>query len=163
VGATGLDLNTITQQPQQRVDEESTVVGSLLGSLAVKALALGRFDEAERVLSRPMVDMLARAQRGEPLAASSLQEATAFALKLADGTRKPTWLDWIFEIHAATGAMMTPQDIETLHEVVRRTRYANVAAVRRYLVRLNERSNDLSVAQRFQLQRIEGILRVVSA
>lgn len=161
VGATGLDVNTITQQ--QPVEEESTVVSSLLGGLAVKALALGRFDEAERVLSRTMVDLLGRAQRGEPVPVPTLLESTAFALRLADGTKKATWLDWIFEIHAATGAMMTPPDIETLHEVVRRTRYTNVAAVRRYLTRLTQRAGELTPAQRFQLQRLEGILRVVSA
>ncbi len=159
VGGAGLDVNTLTQP----LDDEPTVVGSLLGSLATKAMALGRFDEAERVLSRAMVDLLARAQRGEMIQQATLSETTSFALRIAEGTKKPTWLDWTFEIHAATGTLMSAPDIEKLHEVVRRTRYANVAAVRRYLARLTQRADDFSVAQRFQLQRLEGLLRVVSA
>jgi hypothetical protein len=159
VGGSALDMNTLTQP----LEDEPTVVGSLLASLATKAMAMGRYDEAERVLSRAFVDLLARAQRGETIATGALAEATTFALRIAEGTKKPTWLDWTFEIHAATGTLMTAPDIEKLHEVVRRTRYANVAAVRRYLARLQQRADELTVAQRFQLQRLEGLLRVVSA
>jgi hypothetical protein len=159
VGGQSLDVNTLTQP----LDEEPTAVGSLLGGLALKAVALGRFDEAERVLSRMFVDLLARAQRGETLSATTLAEATSFALRIADGTKKPTWLDWTFEIHAATGVLMSAPDIEKLHEVVRRTKYTNVGAVRRYLSRLSQKAEELGPAQRFQLQRLEGLLRVVSA
>lgn len=160
VGSSALDVNTLTQPAEE---EEPTLMGTLIGGLATKALALGRFDEAERVLSRPLLDMLARAQRGEHLAPVALSEMTAFALRVADGTKKPTWLDWTFEIHAASGVLMSAPDIEKLHEVVRRQRYTNVAAVRRYLARLMLRTDELGPAQRFQLQRLEGLLRVVSA
>jgi hypothetical protein len=159
VGGQNLDVNTLTEQ----FEEEPTAVSSLLGALALKAVALGRFDEAERVLSRMFVDLLARAQRGETLSNATLAEATAFALRIADGTKKATWIDWIFEIHAAAGVLMSAPDIEKLHEVVRRTKYTNVGAVRRYLARISQKTEDLGPAQRFQLQRLEGLLRVVSA
>lgn len=143
--------------------DETTVVGTLLGGLAQKAIALGRFDEAERVLTRPLADLLVRAQRGERVATSALGESTSFALRLAEGTKRAAWLDWLFDVHAATGVLMSAPDIEQLHEVVRRTRYTNVAAVRRYLARLAQHGDKLSVAQRFQVQRLEALLRVVSA
>ncbi|MBX7195370.1 MAG: FHA domain-containing protein [Sandaracinaceae bacterium] len=163
VGGSALETSTLNLQPNSALDDEPTAVGSLLGSIAQKALALGRYDEAERVLSRVFVDMLARAQRGEALATAHLGEATAFALRLADGTKKPTWLDWIFEVHAASGILMSAPDVEKLHEVVRRTKYTNVGAIRRYLARLAQRADELSAPQRFQIQRLEGLLRVVSA
>ncbi len=160
VGATAIELNTLTQT--RPIEEENTAVGSLLAGLAEKAMALGRFDEAERVLQRVLLDLLARAQRGESIAPGRLAEATAYALRLADGTRKASWLDWIFEVHAATGVLMSPPDIEKLHEAVRRAKYTNVGVVRRYLTKLAQRT-DMTAAQRFQQQRLEGILRVVSA
>lgn len=142
--------------------EEPSAVSNLLTSLADKALALGRFDEAERVLSKVLLDVLARAQKG-PIPAPRLAEATGYAIRLADGTRKASWVDWVFEVHAATGVLLAPQDIDRLHEIVRRIKYTNGPAVRRYLEKLAQRGGDFSPAERFQLQRIEGILRVVSA
>lgn len=145
------------------LEEETTVVGTLLGGLALKALALGRFDEAERVVSRSLHELLARAQRGEPISPVALSEASGFAVRIAEGTRKAPWIDWLFEIHAATGVLMSRSDIEKLHEVVRRANYTNVGAVRRYLTRVSKRAEELGPAQRFQLQQLEGLLRVVSA
>ncbi len=144
-------------------EDEPTIVGSLLGELAGKALALGRVDEAERMLAPMLQGLLAKARDGRSIPGPIAQEATSFALRLAETGKKASWIDWLFELHTATGTLMSVPDVERLHDLVRRARYTNAGAVRRYLERLAERPETLSAAQRFQIQRIEGLLRVVVA
>jgi hypothetical protein len=144
------------------VSEEHTAQ-ALLAGIADKALALGRFEEAERVLGKSMAAMLARARAGEAQTPARVAEATRYALRLAEGTKKPSWLDWVFEMHEVTGRLLGADDIERLHEVVRKLRYTNGSMVRRYLDKLRAKAGELSAADRFLLQRLEGIERVVTA
>lgn len=136
---------------------------ALLAGIADKALALGRFDEAERVLGRSLNDVLARAKGGSMPPPFRIQEGTRYALKLAEGTKRTAWLDWVFDLHAATGRLMGADDIERIHELVRKLRYTGVAPVRRYLDAIRARAAELTPAERFLLSRLEGIERLVSA
>lgn len=136
---------------------------ALLAGIADKALALGRYDEAERVLSRSLHELLARARAGSAPPPSRIMEATRYALKLAEGTRRTSWLDWVFDVHEASGRLMTADEIERIHEVVRKLRYSGVGAVRRYVGSVRARADELTPAERFLLSRLEGIERIVSA
>jgi hypothetical protein len=146
-----------------KVEEEITASQQLLASIADKALALGRFDEAERVLSKLLADILMRARAGQPIQPPRLAEATRYALRLAEGTKKSSWIDWVFEVHDATGRLLGADDIEKLHEIVRKLRYPGGPVMRRYLEKMHEKASELSPSERFLLQRLEGIQRVVSA
>lgn len=143
--------------------EENTASQQLLASIADKALALGRFDEAERVLSRVLADVLLRAKAGQTIQPARLAEATKYALRLAEGTKKHAWIDWVFDVHDATLTLIGGDEIEKLHEIVRKLRYPGGPIMRRYLDRMRERQADLGPSERFLLQRLEGIQRVVSA
>jgi len=142
--------------------DEVTGASVMLIGLADKALALGRYDEAERVLSRILEPMLQRAATGL-LPAARLEEGTKYALRLAEGTKRQSWIDWIFDLHTAAGAMIGASSIDRLHDVVRKIRYTSGAALRRYLERMRSKEAELSPGDRFLLQRIEGIQRVISA
>lgn len=141
--------------------DEPTGTSILLAGLAEKALAMGRVEEGERVLQPILADMSARAQAGEAPTRAKLAEGTSYALRLADATKKAVWLDWIFEVHTLTGQVLTTLEIDKVHEVVRRVKYMNVNAIRRYVEKL--RTRELSPSERFLVQRIEAIVRVVSA
>lgn len=143
--------------------EETTASQQLLASIAEKALALGRYDEAERVLSRVLADVLLRAKAGQTIAPARLTEATKYALRLAEGTKKNAWIDWVFDVHDATLTLIGGDEIEKLHEIVRKLRYPGGPVMRRYLDRMRERQAELGPSERFLLQRLEGIQRVVSA
>lgn len=147
----------------QKQEEEVTASQQLLASIADKALALGRYDEAERVLAKLLADILQRAKSGQPILPPRLAEATKYALRLAEGTRKSSWIDWVFEVHAATGKLLGGDDIERLHEIVRKLRYPGGPIMRSYLEKMREKSAELGPSERFLLQRLEGIQRVVSA
>jgi predicted component of type VI protein secretion system len=146
-----------------RAEEETTAAQQLLTNIAEKALALGRYDEAERVLSRVLTDMLTRAKSGQAVQPGRLTDATKYALRLAEGTKKSQWIDWIFEVHEACGKLIGADEIEKLHECVRKVRYAGGATMRRYLEKMREKQADFGPSDRFLLQRLEGIQRVVSA
>lgn len=143
-------------------DDEGTAASMLLVGIADKALALSRFDEAERVLARVLEPMLDKAKAG-PLPAGKLEEGTKYALRLAEGTRRQSWVDWVFEIHTATRAMISAQNIDRLHEIVRKIRYSNGSALRRYLEAMRTKEAELNPSDRFLLQRVAGLERVISA
>lgn len=149
--------------PAPRYEEEVTSSQALLASIADKALALGRYDEAERVLSKLLADILVRAKAGQAIQPPRLAEATKYALRLAEGTRKNTWIDWVFDVHLATVKLLGADDIEKLHEIVRKLRYPGGPIMRNYLEKMREKSVELGPNDRFLLQRLEGIQRVVSA
>lgn len=146
-----------------RVEEEVTASQALLASIADKALQLGRYDEAERVLARMLADTLARAKSGQAVTPQRTAEATKYAMRLAEVGKKPHWIDWVFDLHEALGKLVGADDIDRLHDLVRKLRYPGGATFRRYLDRMRERSAELSPSDRFLLQRLEGIERVVSA
>ncbi len=150
-------------QASPRVEEEITASQQLLASIADKALALGRYDEAERVLSRLLSDILSRAKAGQTIQPARLAEATKYALRLAEGTKKNAWIDWVFDVHEAVGKLLGADDIERLHEIVRKLRYPGGPTMRRYLEKMREKEAELGPSERFLLQRLEGIQRVVSA
>jgi len=138
--------------------------GSVLDRIADKALALGRFEEAERMLARRMKGMVLEARSSErKLSAEKRQAATEYALTLASGLSKGEWVDWIFEVHDASDALLTEDTIERLHELVRRIRYRGSPMFRQYVQRLRERSASLSKREQFLVRRLEGLERVVGA
>ncbi len=151
-----------THPPASAIGEEEHTGRALLTGIADKALALGRFDEAERVLGKSLQEMLARSKSAAP-PSSRIVEGTKYALKLAEGTRRTAWLDWVFDMHAATARLMSADEIERIHELVRKLRYRGVGPVRRYLEALRAREVALNPAERFLLSRLEGIERIVSA
>ncbi len=146
-----------------KLEEEVTASQQLLQSIADKALALGRVDEAERVLSRLLTEILTRARSGAPIPPQRLSEGTHYALRLAELGKKHLWIDWVFEVHQATAKLIGADQIERLHELVRKVRYPGGVALKRYLETMRQKAADLSPSDRFLLQRLEGIERVVSA
>ncbi len=136
---------------------------SVLDRIADKALALGRYDEAERMLGRRLKEMLTEAQDGKKLTDEKLFAATSYALKLAEGTRKGQWVDWIFEIHDAAQRLIDAEAIGRLHDLVRRIRYPGGRALKTYLANMRSRAESFTPSQRFLLQRLEGLERVVGA
>lgn len=162
----GMTLDLPIVQAPALEPEESTAHhgGSVLDRIADKALALGRYDEAERMLARRLKQMLQEAQDGRRKPApDKILVATQYALTLAGGLRKAAWLDWIFEMHDACDALIDADVIDKLHELVRQIRYPGGPALRQYMQNLRARQASLSIAQQFQVRRLEGIERVVGA
>ena len=70
-----------------------------LGRLADKLLTMGRASEAERVLSDHLTKILGGARAGLPVPAMLRTHASKCALKLAESTHRPKWIDYCVELH----------------------------------------------------------------
>ena len=135
-------------------------LGATLGSnlLADKAISLGRFDEAERLLSGRLLSLLAHAPHLSD-GKDTLRIASGYAVKLAEGLHKPSWLDYPFELYAGAKLLMSADTIEDLYRAASRVRYSNPHALRRYLSGLREHQDAWGANERFLLQRLEGLER----
>jgi predicted component of type VI protein secretion system len=130
--------------------------------LADKAISLGRFDEAERLLSPRLSSLLGQAPHAAAIERDVLSVASGYALRLAEGLHKPSWLDYPFELYLGARALMPADVIEDLFRAAGKVRYANPLAVRRYLSGLRSRSDTFGANERFLLQRIEGLERRIA-
>jgi hypothetical protein len=153
-----LVADTLIQAPTERA---STF--GLLGILADKALAMGRGDEAEKLLFEPLDQLLVDAQRGVVVANETLERASDYALKLALATTNGRWVDYIFRLHGAVGRMCAGLVVDELYTVLRKVKAVNLTVLRDYLHGLRERTMSLGPADRFLLSRLEGLERLAAA
>ena len=153
-----LVADTLIQAPTERA---STF--GLLGILADKALAMGRGDEAEKLLFEQLDQLLVDAQRGVTVANETLARASDYALKLALATANGRWVDYIFRLHSAVGRMCAGPVVDELYTVLRKVKAVNLTVLRDYLESLHDRSASLGPADRFLLSRLEGLERLAAA
>ena len=142
----------------------------VIAGIASKAIAMGRFEEAERMLLPHLDTLLERALAHRPLSDSEKDDpdalftgATTYALQLADGIGDTKWIDWVFRIHTAAGRLMEADTIETLHKLVRTNKYSKPRYLRAYLHVVKNRAADYSASERFLVRRLEGLEQVVAA
>ncbi len=153
-----LAADTLIQAPTQRA-----ATFGLLGILADKALAMGRGDEAEKLLFEQLDQLLADAQRGVNVVPETLERAADYALKLSQATGNGRWVDYIFRLYAAVGKMCPGHVVEELYTVMRKVKAVNLTVLRDYLEGLRDVTASLGPADRFQLSRLEGLERLAAA
>lgn len=134
----------------------------LLGGVADKALALGRTDEAERLLTSLLSHVLASLRTGGVCEPSLIEQAALYGSKLAIATSKVQWIDYVIELHTLARRPCAAQIIDDLHIVLRKTRNINLFALRRYAQLMREIGPSFGPAERFLVQRIEGLERLVT-
>lgn len=154
-------------------DHSETHTGAtrdVIAGIAAKAISMGRFEEAERMLMPHMDALLERAVRGQPLSNGSEEDPNAlfttaigYALHLAEGLREPNWIDWVFRMHLATSRLMDAETIEALHGLVRNQDYRRRKYVRAYLLGIAARRDDYGPAEQFLARRVDGLAEVILA
>ena len=159
-----LDLMQAATEAVASEEETHVLTGlSLLLSIADKALSLDRYDEAERILARHLENLLTRVEGGEtPPRRESVETAAHLAIQLAEGLEKAAWLDWVFNVHRAAGFPPRPDAVDALHTAVRSIGYSDPRPLRECLRALSQ-LDDLSAADRFVLNRLNGLEKVISA
>ena len=142
----------------------------VIGGIAAKAIVMGRYEEAERMLLPHLHGLLERALRQQPLSNSKEDDpdkvfATAIehALGLAKGLRDPQWIDWVFRMHIATGRLMSAETIEALHDLVRSQDYKRRKYVAPYLQAIQHQAHAYGPSERLLAQRLEGLSQVILA
>jgi predicted component of type VI protein secretion system len=135
---------------------------NLLGSVAEKALAMGRADEAERILAAPLGDVIEASRAGKVLSASLVDMAARFSAKLATATTKGAWADYVVEIYHAQKRPAPAQVVDELYNAFRKVNAIDVVKLRAYVAVLREKLPTYGPAERFLFQRLEGLERLAT-
>jgi hypothetical protein len=148
--------DTLTQGPQTR----RFASFDILGELAEKAIVLGRADEAERLVGKPLAQFLAQVKEGLDPSAALIGQAADYAVKLASITKKSEWTNYVFELHASTGTLCAAGVVDALYEVLPRVKVLDLGPLREYLEQMRRKGSRFGPNERFLLSRLEGLSRV---
>jgi hypothetical protein len=173
LGAMALsEMRKISDDPTELTSGTGAVAGDggskgfqslrLLTTLADKALALGRAEEAERILQTILMDILGRAKANVPLEIPAAELAARYAAKLAGVTGKGTWVNYAFELYTIAHRPLPAPVVDELYTVVRKVKTLDLAPLRAYLEDLRRLASAFGPAERFLVQRIEGLERLVA-
>jgi hypothetical protein len=141
-------------------EAEATRTGDafeLLGGVADKVLALGRGQEAERILGSYLNALRERAQRDGTLDGGLASRAADYAVRLAAATGKGEWVDYTVELYSVLGRPLPGDVVDQLYSVLRRVSRVDVRGLRVYIAALRGRQDEFGPAERFVSQRIEGL------
>ncbi len=150
--------DTLVQPATQRVPSFG-----LMGILADKALALGRGEEAERLIGPLLEQYLGDMEGGRKLDPEVLQRGCDYALRIAATTGNAHWLDYIFRAYATTKKPCPAELIDQLYDVLRKVKTPTLSGLRAYLTVLRAEMGSLGPADRFLIGRLEGLERVAAA
>ena len=134
----------------------------LLGGVADKALALGRAEEAERLLSTLLDHVMQFVKQGAEDPAT-LEQAGRYGARLAAATTKPKWVDYVIELHAIAGRPCAGTTIDELHIALRKVKGVNITALKAYVQMMKDKSPEFGPAERFLVKRAEGLERLVTS
>ena len=129
----------------------------VIGELAEKAIALGRTDEAERLIDGPFQQLTEDSQAGLELSTAVTTKATELAVRLAATTLKAAWFNRLVVLYTALERPWPTEVIDTLYEIARKISGVDRAALREYARVLKTKS--LGPADRFLAGRIDGLER----
>ncbi|MGZ3421237.1 MAG: FHA domain-containing protein [Polyangiales bacterium] len=152
------------------VSEESTIARPkrgealrLLGGVADKALALGNPEGAERLLQNGLQELITDVRAERVVSPDSIDLAAKFAARLASGTGKGSWGDYVIELYSRLHALPPSPIVDELYVAARKMRGFDLARFRTYLGELYARVNELTPTEKFVLQRLEGLERIVAS
>jgi hypothetical protein len=133
----------------------------LLCGVADKVLALGRGDEAEKLLGTALNNMLKAVHGGSVLAPASAARAASYAVRIADATGRARWIDYSFELYRLLARPLPGEIVDQLYVVLRKVSGVAISDFRAYLEKLRAAAPTFSPTDRFVLQRIEGLERLI--
>ena len=135
----------------------------VIGQLADKALNLGHSDEAERLLSGILEQLLSEAKAGIVPNREVLEKANDLVVRLLAATGRGIWLDWLVQVYIIVRKPWPAYLVDELYDKGRNIGGYDRQGLRAYCDLLRSIQNELGPAERFQSGRIEGLERVLSA
>lgn len=152
--------------PRRSVDQESEMTQHgqalvLLGGVADKVLALGRGEEAERILSSCLLQLLARSKEAGQVDEAVAERAATYAVRLAIAAGKTRWIDYAFELYTVVRKPLPSQLVDDLYKALRSLSAINLAVLRAYVAVLRAHVGRFGPTERFLAHRIEGMERLL--
>ncbi len=164
----GIDLPTPSAQPFGSMLQESEATFSahtldLLAGVADKVLALGRGEEAEKMLSLTLANLLTDVRtRGSSASPHVFEKAANYAVKLAEVTGKGRWIDYAIELYAAMRRPLPSAIVDQFYSALRRVDAVSLTILRAYVADLRSLQQTFGPSDRFVVQRLEGFERLAS-
>ena len=145
--------------------DDSTIQGDgldLLATVADKVLAMRRGDDAERILATYLNTLLDKYRSGNLCPPAIAEKAITYAVKLASVTNKPRWVDYAIEFYSIAERPLPGPVVDSLYDMLRKIPGVNLAALREYVAILHACQSRLGPAEKFLVQRIEGLERLAA-
>jgi hypothetical protein len=156
----GLDAACNDDEDDESNDNESTRSANafdLLSGVIDKAIAMGRAEEAERLLSGHLQHILQDVEAGRVPESALTERGVHYAVKLAELSRKPGWINYSIRVYAGLGRPLPMEVVNELYALLRKVRGVDVALLRQYVALLHSRVPEYSPTDRFAVKRIEGL------
>jgi hypothetical protein len=134
-----------------------------LSAVADKALALNRVEEAERILSTILYQLLDEARVGQPLGGQLAGKLGIYALRLAKASGAPEWINFVFELGILERWVFPAPIVDELHGALRKVRNPDMVLIRTYLDQIRRGGSRASPSERFLIQRIESLVEVAAS
>lgn len=135
----------------------------LLGILADKAFALGKPDEAERLLTEVLEQVLTDLEMGREVKPELFDRATGYAMRLAGATGNARWVEYVFKAFGSLKRPCPAGIVDQLYSLVRKVERVNLGVLRTYIEILRGTAGALGPAERFLVGRLEGLERLLAA
>ena len=124
---------------------------------------MGNPESAERLLQNGLQEIIADVRAGKELPSDSIDLAARFGARLASGTGKGSWGDYVLQLYAHRGVLPPASIVDELYIAARKMRGFDLTAFRAYLAEQRARSASLTPTERFVLQRLDGLERLVAS
>jgi pSer/pThr/pTyr-binding forkhead associated (FHA) protein len=162
----GMDMEDLLEHSPTQTNVSATERGDgtldLIAGVVDKVLALGRADEAERMLTMRLHGLLEAAQARRAISSRSAEGAARYAVKLAAATSKGGWVDYVFQLYGCLARPLPGEIVDELYQVLRRISGVSVDGLREYVATLRAHQSEYGPAERFLVQRIEGLERLAA-
>lgn len=160
---TGATTMARAPDPESVNFDEMTLVrdAATLGVLAnagSKAMLLGNGEHAEALVSKSLLTIMEHVRLGRNVEADTMETAACQALKLAQATRKASWVDYTIGLYSISDRVTPGAVVELLYEAVKQTPDFELDELRRYVERLAARQDSMPPSDRFLLRRLEGLV-----
>jgi CheY-like chemotaxis protein len=130
---------------------------ALLAAVANKFFLLRQCSDAERILRPALEDLEARARMGVRPSAKDGETAALLAIRLAEETSEPRWIDYVLRLYREIGHPLPSAAVERLHVLLRQLSGASRALFHEYLGALRSSQRLLGAADQFLIRRIEAL------
>jgi hypothetical protein len=135
---------------------------TMMSGLVLKAVSMGKLDEAMRLLDNLLGMAARRAEAGPIMAEGDLQAVGDAAISLATVSKSSETLSRMFAFFNAAKALMPRATVEKLYDAVRIVGYRRCPEMTRYLAALSSRTGEFSPSDRFIHRRLEGLVKLCS-
>ncbi len=135
---------------------------SMVASLSLKSIRVGKLDEAERLLGNAIASTTSKLEHGTELSENEIKAITDAFVAMAKAAKSAPHITRLFGFFLLIGQLMPRELVEKLYEIVRAVDYFACAEMTRYIEFLNTHADTFSPGERFVHRRLQGLYKICS-